>query len=493
MTASSKGILSHFPYPDIRPVQADLLTQIERGWDAHDVFVVNAPTALGKTAIARTLMEWQRDVSYLVPTNQLLDQYLAAFPDTRTLRRIDSYVCAPYSEDRNKIACATVRAHSEFHNFCKGCPCGADMAQAKYRKAAGAYNFHIYMAQKLHRSALILDEAHQIIPFIQELASLVVWKHQSGYPDKWMDPTQLAAWVAAPATKKKWGRKKWYPRLLGAATSAKPQYVVREEMREWRKGIGAVRAGDPVDLPCLVLKPVEIAHLPEVSMVFPRTTSKIVLMSATIGPRDIRELGLSSRRVLYLNCASPIPPESRPLHRIPVAAVSYSNMEESTRKMAEFLLDVVAPQHAGERGLIHTTYQQSAILREVLRGDPRFLFHTKDNKMDTLRKFMDGRRGDEVLVASGLQEGLDLPYDLARWQVIMKVPWLSLGDPAIKYKADREPDWYRWETLKKIIQACGRVCRTPTDFGATLILDSTVERLLEQSWDSIPSWFRDVL
>ena len=94
-----------------------------------------------------------------------------------------------------------------------------------------------------------------------------------------------------------------------------------------------------------------------------------------------------------------------------------------------------------------------------------------------------------MLVASGMYEGLDLVDDTARWQVVSKIPWPSLADPAMKWRANEDPDFYNWETLRQVIQACGRVCRGPDDYGVTYILDSTWNRLEREAAHLFPDWF----
>lgn len=96
-----------------------------------------------------------------------------------------------------------------------------------------------------------------------------------------------------------------------------------------------------------------------------------------------------------------------------------------------------------------------------------------------------------ILVACGMQEGIDLVGELGTWQVIAKVPWPNLTDPAVAYHTARDPEWLNWETARITMQAAGRICRTPTDFGVTVIPDSSFSRLLRESLHLFPQWFLD--
>jgi Rad3-related DNA helicase len=95
------------------------------------------------------------------------------------------------------------------------------------------------------------------------------------------------------------------------------------------------------------------------------------------------------------------------------------------------------------------------------------------------------------MVGSGMYEGVSLDEDLARWQIICKVPWPSLAEPAMKYLATEDKEYYANRTIKDIVQTYGRVCRGPTDSGTTLIWDNTFERLLKEHSSLFPKWFLD--
>ena len=58
-------------------------------------------------------------------------------------------------------------------------------------------------------------------------------------------------------------------------------------------------------------------------------------------------------------------------------------------------------------------------------------------------------------------------------------------------KAEKDPEWYDWQAIKAILQACGRVCRTPTDRGVTYIFDQKFRRLYTEREYLFPNWFKD--
>lgn len=469
-------LLQHFPYDNIRPFQKETLELVERHWKTHDVFVIVAPTALGKSALAKTFLNAVRSTSYINPTNQLVDQFLSSFPDTKTLRRLDSYFC----EDQ-QLSCARVRAINK--GFCKGCTCGRELAEAKYRRGPGVYTYHAYLAHRLYRELLVVDEAHQLIPMLRSMGEVVLWQHDYKYPSSAYGD-KLLAWADKLPPKKKQGAK--VSLLLETLRSKAPLYSVSRTTREFN-GKGTKR-GQPEERDCIVLSPLEVGD--QARRMWPQEVQKIVLLSATIGPKDIETMGLAGRRVAYLHSPSPIPPERRPFVVNDIVSVNRANMTQAVDILADHILNEIVPRHEGERGLIHATYQLAEMLRSKLTG-PRFLFHNRDNKKQQYEKYRN--TPGSILVASGMYEGVDLPDDAGRWQVVTKIPWPSLGDPAIRAMSERDEEWYMWETAKTLIQAGGRVCRHENDYGVTYCLDATFMRLYNAGSHLLPHWFQDCL
>ena len=478
MTPTSGGILKHFPYKAPREAQKEILQFIETNFNKYDVYVIVAPTAAGKTSLSKCIMNWKYGTSYIAPTNILVDQFLSEFPNTPRLHRLDAYWCDEWQQ-----SCAQTRARRK--GFCKGCTCSGDLAQAKYQKGSGVYNYHTYLAHRLERGVLIVDEAHNLTHTIQDRVAETIWHHDYQYPLHG-DNSVLLRWLEKQPTRIQ--KHKKIAHLLESLRSEVPEFVIARTADSFN-GKGTAR-GKPEERDCLKLYPVDISD--KADMMWGRDVEKIILMSATIGVKDIEALGLQQRRVVYLQAASPIPPRSRPIQFIPVASINHENLHDNIPIIAAEIENIAA-YHSGEKGIIHATYEVSSLLRQHL-SNKRFIFHDRTNKAEQYERFRNSPTSDSrILVACGMYEGIDLPDDMGRWQVIARTPWKSLADPAIRYKAEQDPDWFRWETLRDLIQAAGRICRTPTDYGITYILDTTAARLIQESQHLVPSWFMDAV
>lgn len=475
-------LLRHFPYPRIREIQERTLEILEREWHRYDVFVISAPTAYGKTALSQTIMRAFPSTSIITPTNMLVDQYVAEFPSTPTMSRLDSYHCEEWDRP-----CSTTRG--KLRGFCKGCPAAKDLARTKYRGGPGVYNYHVYLAHKAYRDVLVVDEAHNLIDTIKDRMALRIWQHDYGYPSNMYSLDHIRRWIGTlPENKKK---HKKIQALWDAVTSEAPDYIPQRGT-DLFNGKGT-RRGEPEERDCIRLLPVDISTAPP--MFWPRDhVRKVILLSATIGPKDAETLGLAGgrSRVLYINAESPIDTSRRPIIIDPVVNVNRYNMGEAASLVGHYIRDVLAPRFEGQKGLVHATYQMAELLRPHLSSNPRFVFHTRENKKEMYRRFRDSPPEDGmVLVACGLYEGIDLPEDLGRWQVLSKIPWQSLGSPAVRHLADKDPEGYYWDTLRIVMQAAGRICRTPDDWGYTYVLDGTFERLWNNTENLRPAWFSE--
>jgi Rad3-related DNA helicase len=217
-------------------------------------------------------------------------------------------------------------------------------------------------------------------------------------------------------------------------------------------------------------------------------SSKIILMSGTINGIDIKKLGLHKRKVLEVHGQSPIPSERCPVIYEPTANMAFANQHVAIPKLAERILQL-AESNQG-KGLLHTTYAIAEKLKPYLSSDDRFLFHSKETKDAVYTKFRSSDKS-YILVASGMAEGIDLPYEAGRWQIITKIQYPSLADNLMMYIKNNEKDLYAWMTVRTLVQQCGRICRTPEDYGVTYILDTCFENLYKFNKKLFPQYFKE--
>jgi Rad3-related DNA helicase len=445
----------------LRPEQHEVLLKIQESLRTHDVLVIVAPTAFGKTLLEYVIAKYCQSLRYtaniMAPSNVIVEQIHGVFPDVRILRRKDSY--------------ETDEAHSAAREMARA---------AKIR----LMNFHVCFSNRLSGSVHILDEGHTTVEMLQDNHEVRIWQREYQFPDGMQTVADVIEWAQTYAKTLPDGRAR--NRLLRAI---KDIVAIRSDAAlEYRQDIYRGRLSK-----VLVIIPGLTRKAPD--WLWPKgKVKKLVFLSATIGPEDIRELGLAARRVKYIECPSPIPPTSRPVFYRPWLNMGRLYQATAMPEFSKRLLTEL--ERRPEKGLVHLPYNLALWLHEMLGDRPRLMWHDRDNKIQVLEEFKASPPEEgKVLVASGLYEGVDLPLDAARWQVIGKVPYLSLGDEKIKKRAEAYPQWFIWEALKRIIQATGRIVRGPDDFGETLIWDVNFERLLRDArrYGLVPKYFNDAV
>lgn len=435
--------------------------QIEREWDGYDVFVITAPTAAGKTEIAYTIAAWVKgEANYIQPDRILVDQTSQRYSELVPLRRRTFYPCLNIE-------------HADPDRPCQ-CQFRKALKRAKEAKVR-LLNYWMYFLNRdaIVAKTLIVDEGHRLV---DTLRSFNDWKLRQAEFDFPSDLRTVGDFV------------EWAQKRLDTVYSD-PLQDALDRLVSIRRDHGLVYKTFGKDLTLCVepMTSTEFGYLFWPS----KSVNKIVLMSATIGSQDIKELGLNHRNVAYLDCPSPIPTANRPLRYEPNYNLSHKCIPYALPVLAE-KIDVLLQRHS-EKGIIHIPYSLAGQL-QMICNHPRLLYHTKKTKAAVLQEFKDSRPEDgAVLVASGLYEGVDLPYDAARWQLIAKVPYLSLNDPTIKLKQQHDPHWYAWETIKRLLQAYGRIVRAPDDYGVTYIMDTAFGSLFKLHKTKFPQFVRDAL
>jgi Rad3-related DNA helicase len=199
----------------------------------------------------------------------------------------------------------------------------------------------------------------------------------------------------------------------------------------------------------------------------------------------------------YLNIPSSFSPSQRPAIWIPAAnlARSAENPGMELKKLTT-AVDAILDKFPEQKGMIHTVnYKISQFLMKNSKNVNRFRTHeSAAERSDVLEKFK--RNNDNgVLVSPSFTEGVDLPYDLCRFQIIAKIPYESLANPQVKARMEVDNQWYATNAIVTMIQAYGRAMRAEDDQGITYILDSSLMNLINR-WRTVfdnMTYFLDAL
>ncbi len=195
-------------------------------------------------------------------------------------------------------------------------------------------------------------------------------------------------------------------------------------------------------------------------------------------------------------CASVATKRNAPIIYYPVGKFTmheYGKKGAEIFKVAANFMNIIFTYYTNKYGKI------KAVIH-VMNLDPtakytaRFLhprkvkIHEKGELDKTIREFIEGDY-DYLIVASA-DSGYDFKGKEIPLQFILNLPYPDLEDPEWKarkekFGEDEARRAYEEVVVRRIIQACGRICRGADDIGATFILDKKFGELYEKR----ENWF----
>lgn len=232
-----------------------------------------------------------------------------------------------------------------------------------------------------------------------------------------------------------------------------------------------------------------------------RGIEKRVLASATITRQHATYLGIDTANesaCRYTEVPSPFDPRRRPLIYIPTVRVDFRMTEGGKWKLhqrVDQIIEAVISKQAGNV-VIHTgSYERNRELVTAL-NEKWYRYAMISHKQDSgdferaLKLFKAaGREGRfAVMVSPRMQEGVDLPDELARVQVILKVPFPYSLDPLTKARAE-DGAYRNMYVAEVMMQMAGRAVRGNEDFATTFILDDHWGQHAMRN-SPFPQWFR---
>ena len=512
------------PYPAWNPGQLDYVGKIVAALTdpATPVVVFEAPTGVGKSAIAAAvsrLIGGKRRI-FLTGTLALQDQYATQL-DLLTARGRSNFVC---EEEPTRTADRGICT--------RGRPC--DRKDAALQMASGdtplltpcSYYTQRYQAEKGDEAVLnyaywlamanyaraftpvdllICDEAHDLDDELRKFVTVTITRSQlrqvnTSPPGK---DTSLLAWLV-------WAEN-IAPLCLNHFKAVSDDE--RDAKEKVRRAITMLRQADedgwvletnhwgwtfrPVWVQPFT-QPMLLAH-----------AKKVLMMSATILDKELFcfQLGLDPDKTAFIQAPSPFPVANRPLVYRSVGKVKGGHSREGWDAVVREV-DAILDQHPNERGLIHTvsynlaTYIEQHSKAQYRHGISRLMLpRNSAQKPAVVAAFKADPTA--VLISPSMTTGIDLPYDLLRFQIVAKLAFPDRGDEQTRKRMKLDPTtgeespiakrWYTWATATSLVQAYGRGIRAVDDACTTYLLDGNFGWFRQAARDMLPAWFTDAI
>jgi len=242
----------------------------------------------------------------------------------------------------------------------------------------------------------------------------------------------------------------------------------------------------------LEVRPINVGEILN-ELVWRRGEFRLV-SSATIIDRKMfcRTTGLRIKDTFMIKMGSIFPVENRRIYYKPVAKMTVGVREGNYGKIADEIVDIVS-KYKGMRGLIQChSYEIADEVFRRLRGRFSVGIHSSKNRSKRFRDWLRGRF--DVFVSVGFNRGVDLKYDLCRFNIIVKCPYPDTKDLRVNELLNNRKawNWYRYQAIKNLVQAYGRGVRAEDDWCDTYILDSSFGYLRRYK-RQIPKWFDEAV
>jgi ATP-dependent DNA helicase DinG len=534
-------LLQQFPKGyDPNPSQVKLLNSIDQAFNTGSKFVIcNAPTGSGKSFISKTLgnvadesseefhqlvtsyAAYKRSqVGYtnadkcdempsfgctaLTITKALQDQYKELFNETAVIKGKSNYQCAIDERYPVDVAPCLHSANLKADCWAKNkCP----YYEARNRALVSQFNtlnYNMFFALPNHlkkRQFLICDEASELEDqLVKEFTCKVDYKFLARMDVdirpltkrisaiKWLTELQIDLTDKIDdikdilSSKNKTNNQK---AILDLTTNMQRLMNLNNKVEQvtdsWRDS-EYVYDQDATGITFMPLKVNKLAY-----RLFEHA-DKVILMSATIIDPDnfCKTLGIEDYK--YVEAESTFDPKNAPIVCNPKYKLNYHTMDKYLPRIIKQVAEI-CNHHANDKGIIHTQNNSiTAKLRSMLYGD-RFLYREPGVKNeDILDKHMSCSE-PTVLVSPSMSYGVDLKGDLAKFQILIKAPFLPTKDVRIERMMKNDFDWYQNKMLCSLIQACGRGVRSKKDTCITYILDGTIVDSILRSKHKLPKYF----
>lgn len=530
----SSGILEDFVLSEPRSKQVVAVEYIEKKYyEGFRHIVIAAPTGTGKSAIGATACFWANRLNvdgyepggyYLVTQKMLQDQLQRDFKDyvvndplrlCQSLKSASEYTCnlhgtCAYGMGR-KVKCSAIKQRN-----CAYLRQRDSWVQATLSVTNYPYLFteHTAVGKLPARTVLVLDECHtlerQILKFIEvsitqeglrrwtpTIKAVPDFKNVEEFADFLLKSylpilsKRLEVLVALDSDDKRQAQEKLelenhYGRTVRGAK------LILDDPNNWVFWQEENRHGELE----ATAKPLDAAPFSE-ELLF-EMGHLCIHMSAYPGSKKVycESLGLEPEEVAWLNLNSTFPVENRQIFMTMVGSMSKRNRDQTLPGLIDFIQKIME-SYPDTKGIIHcNSYELGKVIYSALlptTHGKRILFpQFSDDRESVFLQHKNAKYGS-VILSPSMTEGFDFAYDLARWQIIAKIPFPYLGDKQVAAKKEMNTNWYDLQAAMTIIQACGRIVRSDTDVGHTYILDSDFIGLWERHPEMFPRWWTDAV
>lgn len=477
---SEKSATEFFVAPTYRHGQREVLEKVEDAFlSGYRYVIVEAPTGIGKSHIARALA-FKYGCSFILTIQKgLQSQYQADFPDMYVMKGRSAYPCKEKGKTCDQGPCR--RKKRRLHPDCAY----SRALLAAMTSPVVVHNFDSFYYQSMrtdfgYRELMVIDEAHNIeskfLGFMEFSISnrgdpaLIIPEYDEMYEyDNFLE-TRLQ--VAREELEQLDGSDMPEDMIIKEMDELTSLVGRLEKYMEWKEnGVEYVFDYESDKYQKLTVRPVMVGDF--VSSYLLSKVKRVLMMSATILDRDIfcNSIGIDPGQCKFFRMKSIFPAKNRPVYLdAPVGSMNKDTIKDTLPEIVKEIQRLMNT-FPNIRGIIQThTLDIMKYIKENMT-DFRLTYRSDYMTVDDMLK-AHAEKAASFLVVAGQREGLDLKDDLSRVQIICKVPWPNLADKRVKRRMELDPQWSTYMTALMFVQMLGRSVRSETDKAKTFVLDS---------------------
>ena len=217
-----------------------------------------------------------------------------------------------------------------------------------------------------------------------------------------------------------------------------------------------------------------------------------IFMSATILDFELfsKWLGIPKEKTYAIRKKTTFDTKQNPIIVSSKYNLSKALLKQNAPKTIR-IIENILNKHENDKGIIHTINNQCMeyLINNIKNN--RLIAHDNKNRNQQLKKFIKSKK-PLVLVSPSMDEGVDLPDDLCRFQIIYKIPYPDLGDKQVRLRSKIDSKWYDYKTSIKLVQMHGRGMRNKNDFCETYFIDNRLKYYISNN-SFLPDTFKDVV
>ena len=492
-------VLNYFPFEKARKHQLETISEILEAVDnGYKYIVLEAGTGTGKSAIAATLSRMFESSYVLTITKQLQDQYVRDFNDFSVVKGRSNFKCRLSNAGCDEGKCVLEGHNCKYkikekvtgENTCsyywqKYLALSSDVVISNYPYMFLELN---YVGDFTKRSLMVCDEAHNIESMIMNQLKLEFSRQdlkeyihfnlsksrvntlENGDFTTWMDFIEKIKQKYEIELEK-------ISHLETKPDISRKILFIKNQNNACRRFISQIALSPDkwifdYDRTAGVaqFKPLKIDSYAENTLF--RYADVCLFMSATILDYELFAtwLGISADEIYPIRCKSPFDVSHNLIKTYNQFNMTHDILKKSAPRTIPTIKSILS-NHLNEKGIIHTISNECRDFLIDNINDSRLITHDTTNRAEVLEEFKKSTEA-LVLVSPSMNEGVDLPGDECRFQIIYKIPYPDLGDKQTQMRAMDNAKWMDYKTCLALVQTHGRGMRFEGDFCKTYMMDN---------------------